>query len=269
MVVDPQKTESALYSVPPVERALSLLRHIGDGHRCRNLNRTSAELGINRTTLIRLIHTLVANRMIEEIDEGAGYRLGPGLISLAAQAIHGRDIVQVCQPLLAELAHKTGMSAHLGILDGTDLVYLSRETPNTHLISNMRPGSRLPAYTSSAGRAILAEMTDDAIRALFSGVDLERVTAKTPQSVEAILAQARQDRQAGFAWSEGGFEAGIGACGAVVLDHRARPVGAINVAGPENRFVEEGNDRPGPIKDAVRSVARQASMGLGYVVGVQ
>lgn len=260
-----QETESTSYSVPPVERALNLLRHIGNGRRCRNLSTTSKELGINRTTLIRLIHTLEANRMIEQVEEGAGYRLGPGVISLAAQAIHGRDIVRTCQPLLLELAHSTGMSAHFGILDGTDLIYLSRETPNTHLVSNMRPGSRLPSYTSSGGRAILAEMAEDELRALFSGVKLEQVTAKTPMSLSAVLAQARLDKAAGFAWSEGNFEAGIGSCAAAVLDHRGRPVGAINVSGPESRFIEEGHSSEGPIKEAVQSAAKQASMTLGYI----
>lgn len=88
MIPTPDKVSTA-YSVPPVERALNLLRYIGNGKKCRNLSTASKELGINRTTLIRLIHTLADNRMIEEIEEGAGYRLGPGLISLAAQAIHG------------------------------------------------------------------------------------------------------------------------------------------------------------------------------------
>lgn len=261
-MADQHEKESSTYSVPPVERALSLLRHIGNGRRCRNLSTTSKDLGINRTTLIRLIHTLHANRMIEEIEEGAGYRLGPAVISLAAQAIHGRDIVKVCQPLLAGLAQTTGMSAHLGILDGTDLVYLSHEAPNTHLVSNMRPGSRLPAHTSAGGRAILAAMTDDDIRAMFLGSDLMPLTEKTPLTIDALLAQAREDRQAGFAWSEGNFEAGIGACAVVVLDDRARPAGAINVSGPESLFVEESD---GFIKDAVLSAAKEASMALGYV----
>ncbi|TNF18977.1 MAG: IclR family transcriptional regulator [Rhodobacteraceae bacterium] len=266
-MTEPRKSESTTYSVPPVERALSLLRHIGNGQKCRNLSTTSKDLGINRTTLIRLIHTLEANRMIEQIEEGAGYRLGPALISLAAQAIHGRDIVQISQPLLLELSNTTGMSAHLGIMDGTDLVYLSREAPNTHLVSNMRPGSRLPAHTASGGRVILAEMTDDEIRAFFAGVELAQVTDKTPVTIEAVLEQAHRDKAAGFAWSVGNFEAGIGSCAAVVLDHRARPVGAINVSGPENRFAEEGDGPEGPIKTAVRHAARQASMGLGYVGG--
>ncbi len=260
-----KNTDATAYSVPPVERALKLLRHIGDGHKCGNLSTTSKELGINRTTLIRLIHTLEANRMIERIEGGAGYRLSVGLISLAAQAVHGRDIVQICQPILAELTHSTGMSAHLGVLDGTDIVYLTPAEPNTHLVSNMRAGSRLPAHASSSGRAYLAALTDSAIREVLAGVELKAATGKTPTTLDAVIEQAHLDRAAGLAWSEGNFELGIGSCAAVILDHKGELAGAINVSGPESHFKEEGHNPDGPIKRAVLKAARKASAGLGHV----
>lgn len=264
-----QQTEDSkapTYSVPPVERALKLLRYIGDGNTCRNLSTASGDLGINRTTLIRLIHTLADNRMIEEIAEGAGYRLGVGLISLGSQAIHGRDIVQTCQPILAELCEETGMSAHLGILDGRDIVYLSRETPNTHLVSNVRAGSRLPAHASSIGRAILAELDEGIIAGLFAQSALPASTDKTPVTVEAVIAQARADKSAGVAWSEGNFERGIGSCAAVILDHQGAPAGALNVSGPQSAFAEETAAETDAIRGAVRRAAERASLALGYRV---
>jgi DNA-binding IclR family transcriptional regulator len=249
------------YSVPPVERALKLLHYIGEGQRARNLSTVSRDLGINRTTLIRLIHTLVEHRMIEEIDDGAGYRLGAGLVSLGAQAIQGRDIAQVCQPILRNLCEATGMSAHLGVLDGRDVIYLGREAPNSHLVSNVRTGSRLPAHASSIGRAILAEYTETQLRQIFSDETLSQATDKTPQTVEAILGQVRRDKAAGFAWSEGNFEAGIGSCAAAVFDHTGQVVGGINVSGPEARF----SDRDPALIDAVTSSAREASRAMGYL----
>ncbi|QXT38243.1 IclR family transcriptional regulator [Gymnodinialimonas ceratoperidinii] len=248
------------YSVPPVERALKLLHYIGEGQRARNLSTVSRDLGINRTTLIRLIHTLVAHRMIEEIDDGAGYRLGAGLVSLGAQAIQGRDIAQVCQPILRKLCEETGMSAHLGVLDGRDVIYLGREAPNSHLVSNVRTGSRLPAHASSIGRAILAEYTETQLRQIFSDDALSQATDKTPQTVEAILGQAHHDKAEGFAWSEGNFEAGIGSCAAAVFDHTGQVVGGINVSGPEARF----SDRDPALIDAVTSAAHEASRAMGY-----
>ncbi len=253
------------YSVPPVERALKLLRYIGDGKRARNLSTVSRDLDINRTTLIRLIHTLLDQRMIEEIGEDGGYRLGAGLVSLGAQAIQGRDIVQVCQPVLQHLCQTTGMSAHLGVLDGRDIIYLGRETPNSHLVSNLRTGSRLPAHASSIGRAILAEMSDDRLRQLFAGEVLERTTDKTPATIAAIIEQARADKAEGFAWSQGNFESGIGSCAAAVFDHTGQPVGGINVSGPEGRFSSDNPEAAAKLRDAVVRAAEEASGGLGYL----
>ena len=253
------------YSVPPVERALKLLRYIGDGNRCRNLSTVSRDLDINRTTLIRLIHTLLAHRMVEDIGEGAGYRLGAGLVSLGAQAIQGRDIVRASQPVLRDLCQTTGMSAHLGVLDGRDIIYLGRETPNSHLVSNLRVGARLPAHASSIGRAILAELPEKHLRDIFADAPLPQMTEKTPSDLEAVLEQARADKAEGFTWSVGNFESGIGSCAAVIFDHAGQPAGGLNVSGPENRFTDPRSSESVALQSAVKQAAQQVSAELGYL----
>jgi len=257
-------TNTKTYSVPPVERAIKLLRYIGEGKRARNLSVVARDLDINRTTLIRLIHTLQENRLIEEISEGAGYRLGVGLVSLGAQALDGRDIVQLCTPILRGLCQRTEMSTHLGVLDGRDIIYLGREAPNSHLVSNIRAGSRLPAHASSIGRAILAELPEDRVRQIFSGEPVAQTTAKTPTTVDEIINQARLDKAAGYAWSQGNFESGIGSCAAVIFDHARNPVGGINVSGPESRFSVPAGQAAADIRDAVLAAARAMSTELGY-----
>lgn len=249
------------YSVPPVERAIRLLRYIGDGHSCRNLSTASRDLGINRTTLIRLIHTLLEERMIEETAEAAGYRLGVGLVTLGAQAIGGRDLVRTCQPVLQRLCEESSMSAHIGIIDGTDIVYLARVAPNSHLVSNVQAGARLRAHTSSIGRAILAEMNPQDIASLLDGAKLEALTAKSPTTVKAVIAQASDDKSKGYAWSVGNFEAGIGSCGAAIFDHTGTVVGALNVSGPDSRFSDPKQSET--IRNAVCRAAVDASALLG------
>lgn len=259
-----QSRDGARYVVPPVERAIRLLRYVGAGNTCRNSSAAAAELGINRTTLVRLVHTLLDAGMIEPIAAGAGYRLGPGLASLGAQALHGRDIVRVSGPILVELCARTGMSAHLGILDGRDVVYLSRETPNAHLVSNVRAGSRLPAHASSIGRAILAEMAAPEIAALLGSGPLASMTARTAATLDAVLDQAAADRRAGVAWSEGQFEAGIGSCAAVIRDEAGRPAGGLNVSGPLSSFASADAAAAAEIRAAVIEAGRAASRALGH-----
>ena len=120
-------------------------------------------------TLLRLLHTLEAERFIE--PRGAdipGWRIGLGLIGLAAQAFFSEDLVQVAVPVLTRLAENLGLSAHLGVLDGRAVVYVIRRTPNHAFASNIRVGSRLPAHAANMGRIILANLPAEKVASLFA-----------------------------------------------------------------------------------------------------
>ena len=106
---------------PPVQRAARLLRHIAEGDRVTNMSRTARELGINRTTLLRLLHTLEVERFIEALPDGQGWRIGIGLIGLTAQAFFSEDLVQTAVPVLTRLTENLSLSSHLGALDGQPL----------------------------------------------------------------------------------------------------------------------------------------------------
>ena len=261
---DSSETDASnAYSVPPVHRAFTLLRHIAGGGRCRNASATARELGINRTTLIRLLHTLEAERMIESVDDGLSWQLGPGMIVLAAEALKSRDVVRVAQPVMARLAAQTGLSSHLGVLDGREIIYLLRETPNSHLVSNVREGSRLPAHATTVGRVLLAYLPPEDLLRLYAEAPMTRATDKTATTLEALQHQIAADRDRGAAWSAGNFERGIGSCAAPIFDHQGRVIAAINVTGPESQFVPD-TPQAAAIEAQIKSAAAQISASLGY-----
>lgn len=251
------------YSVPPVSRALAVLRHVAAGNSCANTSRTAKELGINRTTLLRLLATLCDEGMLEPLGEGAGYALGTGLISLAAKALYSRDIVQIAQPELRKLATDLGLSAHLGIFEGRDIVYLLRETPNLHLVSNIRVGSRLPAHATSIGRIILANLPAEERQALIRDLPLDPVTAKTRTTPDDLAAQLAEDARLGIAWSIGNYEPGIGSAAAAVFDSTGRAVGGINLTGPEADFIPD-TGRRAEIAARLIATADSISQQLGH-----
>ena len=83
------------YAVPSVSRAIKVLRHIAEGNNCININQTAKDLDINRTTLLRLLHTLSDERMIEPVSDAGGYSLGTGLIGLAAKALYSLSLIHI------------------------------------------------------------------------------------------------------------------------------------------------------------------------------
>lgn len=250
------------YVVPPVQRALRLLRYIADGNAVKSPSKAAKELSINRTTLTRLIATLEAERMIEPFPDAEGYRLGIGMATLTARALFSADIVQVADPVLAQLSNQLGLSSHLGILEGRDVIYVVRRVPNLHLISNVRIGSRLPAHASSIGRVILAHMSREQLTTLYASVRLERVTDKTVTTLPALLRQAVRDRQLGLAWSDSNYEAGISSVAAPVFDHTGSVTGGINVSGASRAL--EGATRRRKIGNALLEAAYEISRRIGY-----
>jgi len=257
-----EETEDA-YISPPVQRAARLLRHIAEGDPVTNMSNTARALGINRTTLIRLLHTLNAERFIEPRNEGHGWRIGIGLIGLSAQSFFSEDLVQTAVPVLTKLAETLGLSAHLGVLDGTEVVYIVRRVPNHVFASNIRVGSRLPAHAANMGRIILAHLPPDRVARLYAGASLKSVTPRTAVTLAQLRVQLEADRTAGLAWSDGNYEAGISAAAAPIFDATNTPVAALNVSGHSADF--SGPARRAQIVASVKGAAREISQRLGWL----
>jgi len=160
-----------------------------------------------------------------------------------------------------------GASANAGdnlILDGTDVVYLTRETPKAHLISNMHIGSRLPAHASSIVRAILADLSEVAVKDIYKNRELSGGTNKAPQYLQQILSQRKIDVKRGYVWSVGMIEPNIGSCAATIYNHEGKPIAGLNVSGPKDIFINENSKQAIIIREAVLDAARISSAAMGF-----
>ena len=251
------------YIAPPIQRAVRLIRHVAEGNPVLNMSETAKTLKINRTTLLRLLHTLEVEGFVERRPDGAGYQVGLALLEVGARALFSQDLVQVAMPVLTRLAESLQLSAHLGVLDGTDVLYLVRRTPNTPLASNIRVGSRLPAHATTMGRMLLAYMTKVELEALYAGKELQRFSDQTATTLAALEAKVEKDRSAGIAWSVAHFERGIGSAAVPVFDFGGTPLGAINVSGPVGAFADEA--RRAVIGQELRQAGAEISRRLGFI----
>lgn len=258
-----KRAARSLYIAPPVQRAVRLLRHVAEGHPVLNMSETAKALKINRTTLLRLLYTLEAEGFVERRPGGVGYQVGLSFLELGARAIFSQDLVQVAVPVLTRLAEELGLSAHLGVLDGTDVLYLVRRTPNTPLASNIRVGSRLPAHATTMGRMMLACMPPIEVERLYAGKELARFSVHTSTTLPAMKATAERDLAAGIAWSDAYFEPGISSAAVAVFDFAGTPLGAINVSGPIGAFA--GDERRALIGARLRAAGVEISRRLGWM----
>ena len=250
------------YMVPALSRGLALLAAFSADRPALSLVDLSRELDISRSSAFRLAYTLVELGYLHRDQQSKTYRLGPKVLDLGFSFLASQELVDIAQPRLNTLRDETGCSAHLGVLDGRDVVYLVRCPANRTLTSNIQVGTRLPAYASSMGRAILSFMPPDAVAELYDGETLEPFTDQTATTFPALRERLDRDRQQGHVVSRAAFEAGIASVAAPLFDASGSVVGAVNISTPQ--AADPASRLETDVLDAVLAAAGEISSWLGY-----
>src|SRR5262249_19581080 len=217
------------YAVPGLERGLNILKLFNRARRAIGAPEMARELGIPRSTVFRLAQTLEAMGFLRPLDNGPHYAPGPAVLALGFEYLGSLDLVELANPVLARLRDQTGCSAHLAILSGVDVVYLSRHASRAAISSSVNVGTALPAHATVMGRVMLAGLADTELAALYAGRTLARFTDQTPTTLAALRALLAEDRRRGYAISTAFFERGVTAVAAPVRDHTGRVAAAVNV----------------------------------------
>lgn len=250
------------YIVPGLERGLLLIELFTLERPEMSLSELARELEINRSTAYRLAYTLEQMGFLERAPDGRAYRLGPRVLNLGFSYLRSLDLVEIARPHLERLRNETEAASHLAVLEGRDIVYLSRLSSNQRLTSNITVGSRLPAHATSMGRVMLMDLDDAALDALYAGIKLDRFTPTTATSLQALKAQLAEDRARGHVVSNASFEAGVASVAAPVHDDAGRVVAAISVVCSTTALDDPVRERV--LIDATRAASRAISLWLGH-----
>jgi DNA-binding IclR family transcriptional regulator len=136
-----------------VQRAIAVLRAFSTAEPELSLTSLAARTGLPVSTTYRLAQTLLDDGLLER--SGNGYRIGAGLVALAAPALQHVD-VHTLAPHLYALASGIEITASLGVLADRDVLTLFSARPVRRFCGNQLPGSRQPLRHSAMGLAMLA-----------------------------------------------------------------------------------------------------------------
>jgi DNA-binding IclR family transcriptional regulator len=228
-----------------VDRALGVLVALGEVRPAPGLSELSIELGLHKTTLFRMLGALERTGFVERDEGQHGYRLGPTLLRLGAQAKRSTGLHDAARPVLTELAATTGETASLEVLVG-DYVLILDEVHGHFLIgSRSEVGTQWPAHATSTGKVLLAaaRFNDDGEARSTSRTTPARLARITPNTITSRTAFDRELSKvwtAGHAISREELEPGVLAIGAPVRNADGKVVAAISVAGPVARLEAAG-----------------------------
>ncbi len=264
MASDPLPTENRYtenrYIVPALAQGLGILSLFGSDHRSFTAPEIAKKLALPRTKVFRLLQTLQSMDYLRCEPDKRRFSLGPALLSRGFEYLASLDMVEVAQPILQRLRDRTGLSAHMAIRDGREIIYVSRFAARSTIASSVNIGTRFPVHATIMGRMTICEMSDRELAQLFRDQPLKRFTKQTPTTLKALKALLAGDRARGYAVSQAFFEAGVSAIAAPVRDGAGRIVAAINVTAV-NAHIDE-RAMHGELKDAVLEAAAKISCWL-------
>ncbi|UFN49695.1 helix-turn-helix domain-containing protein [Roseomonas sp. OT10] len=259
----PEGVADDRYLVPGLVRGLQALQAFSADRRRLTLGELAAALGVTRSATYRIAYTLDQLGFLLHDPATRTYSLGPQVLRLGYGYLAGRDLVEVATPHLEALRDRTGWTAHLGVLEGVEVVYLARLPTRAALASVVHVGSRLPAHATTMGRVLLAALDPAEVTARFASHPMRRYGAGTATTLPALATQLKADRARGFVAHVAGYEAGVASVAAPVRDVSGQVVAAVNVS--TVALLTNEAEMRGRLAKEVLAAAAAISRALGHV----
>jgi len=175
----------------------------------------------------------------------------------------GTDFIKEAQPIMESLAHKTGLTCNLGVLEGDVGVYLEKVQPPSPIQLNSWRGKTIPLHCTALGKVLLAYKDVKEILEILDRLELTKNTEKTITDKELLLSELLQVKQKGFAIDAEEHEDDITCLAAPVFDYTGKIVAAISISSLTTWL---NDDNKGEIINNLISAAQQISKRIGSTV---
>ena len=241
-----------------LEKALDVLEAIGAAPRGVTQVELASRLALPKSTLYRILSSLVDRGMIRRDPVHKVYRLGFRYLELVRNAYLMPDLVAVASFELRALRDLTGETSYLAVLDGNQVRSLERCDGAHSTRSAAVLGQSKPVYCTGQGKAILAAMDEASRDAIIKGLTLTPLTELTITDRRRLHTELQITRARGYAIDDEEIVMGVRCVAAAIRDNAGTVRGALSVAGPAYRLTMARLELLGPeLSEAARRVGAQ------------
>lgn len=205
-----------------------------DGRGPATLSELARETGVAKSTLHRVCTTMGERGWIARSAHSGQLELGPRIAWLA-RSTPASALVPAFHRIAARLVERHNETTCLAVIDGSDSVFVAKEETSHPVRLITAVGSRLPAFASASGRAMLSDLPDSEIDALYADAELKTPTGRRLGGLDELHAILVQTRRRGY--GENVDETALGLhCIAVPLGPPGRVQAAITLCVPSGRM---------------------------------
>jgi IclR family transcriptional regulator, pca regulon regulatory protein len=246
--------DRSLEYVQSLARGLSVISCFSERRPAMTISAVAEETGLSRATARRVLHTLQQLDLVA--TDGDVFRLTPRVLSIGYAYLSSLELPELAHPHMEQLVAQVRESSSLAVLDGADIVYVARVPTKRIMSVAITVGTRLPAFATSMGRALLADRTPAEVEELLGTGPLPRLTSRTVGTVAELRKVLDRVRDDGFALTDQELEDGLRSIAVPVRDARGVAQAALNVAAHAGRvsarsMVEEFLP---PLREAARRI---------------
>ena len=193
----------------------------------------SSALNLNKTTVHRILNSLICMDYVRQNFETSKYFLGFKLCHISNQILAQSNIIDIVRPCIRKLAKDTGETVHLVQIEGTQAVYLDKIDTDSHSVRLASMiGKTVPLYCSGVGKALLADRSDEVIKEIWNQSEITKRTEYTITDFSELMREISQIRKDGCSFDREENELGISCIAVSLKDFRGKSSHAVSITAP-------------------------------------
>lgn len=238
-----------------VERAFLILEFLNSSKRGWNISEMSRKLRIPKSTTHVLVSTLDQLGYIRQYQSSRRFRLSPKMFGLGRNALDTTPLPDLALPHLRWLVNETRLTAHVGILEKSQVVFIQKVDGPGTIKFDTYIGKCSALHCTALGKSLLSFQPEEISQGLLSSYCFNRFTKNTICSRAGFLAELARVRELGYSIDDEEEELGI-RCIAVPILASAGVTAAVSVTGTVTQLRLEDVNR---IAGLARSAAAKIS----------
>lgn len=258
METSPKRKNDSLLST--AYNALRILKCFSVEEPEKKVSQIAVELGLGKSTVSRLLATLAKEGFVTKDPETQKYRLGMMVLSLGGIIKTQLNLSKEARPALLNLVKEIKESAHLVILEGSDVVYTEKMESHHPITIPTHVGKKNPAFCTSSGKVLLAYQKEEIWHQIIEN-GLYQYTPNSITDPDKFLMELRKIKVQGYSISIEELLPDIISIAAPIYDYSEKVIAAVTIIGPVQRIHRHLIPT---IRNKVVEAAKNISENLGY-----
>ena len=243
-----------------ITRAIQILKSFSINQNELSLAQLQHELGLSKSSLQRILNTLVMNGLLEKDNKKKTYKLGMELYYLGKLVEDNSHLLTTAKPYLKALRDKLGENVYINIIEDNQRKCIAFEEAKHALMTISHIGQLSPLYMGASAKLLLAFLPPEKINTYLEETDFIPSTEKTILDKGTLQEELKTIKEKGYAVSFGELVFGVFSASAPIFDNRNNVVAGIAVSAPLVRvddstidhFIKSVKEIAGEISDKLK-----------------